>query len=47
MKMWLEIVYTEDCNSKTKVINRVSFGIRNFDRLRTYILHVANISATA
>lgn len=36
--------YTEGCNNKTKVLKRVSFGIRNFNRLRTRILHVANSS---
>lgn len=30
--------YTEGCNNKTKVIKRVSFGIRNFNRLKTRIL---------
>lgn len=39
--------YTEGCNNKTKVIKRVSFGIRNFERLRTRILHIANMSSAS
>lgn len=31
--------YTEGCNNKTKVLKRVSFGIRNFIRFRNRILH--------
>lgn len=31
--------YTEGCNNKTKVIKRVSFGVRNFNRFRNRILH--------
>ena len=33
--------YTEGCNNKTKVIKRVSFGIRNFNHLRSRILFAA------
>ena len=32
--------YTEGCNNKIKVIKRNAYGIRNFKRLRTRILHV-------
>ena len=31
--------YTEGCNNKTKVLKRVCFGVRNFDRFRNRILH--------
>ena len=34
--------FTEGCNNKTKVIKRVSFGIRKFSRLRNRILHCAS-----
>jgi len=37
--------FTEGCNNKIKVIKRISFGIRNFDRLRNRILHIANAHA--
>ena len=33
--------FTEGCNNKTKVLKRVSFGIRNFNRFRNRILHCA------
>lgn len=33
--------YTEGCNNKTKVLKRVSYGIRNFNRFRNRILHCA------
>lgn len=33
--------YTEGCNNKTKVLKRVSYGIRSFRHLRTRILHAA------
>ena len=35
--------YTEGCNNKTKVLKRVCFGVRNFDRFRNRILHCAAI----
>lgn len=31
--------FTEGCNNKTKVLKRVCFGVRNFSRFRTRILH--------
>lgn len=31
--------FTEDCNNKTKVLKRVCFGLRNFERFRSRILH--------
>ena len=33
--------YTEGCNNKTKVLKRISFGVRNFDRFRNRILFCA------
>lgn len=33
--------YTEGCNNKTKVLKRVCYGIRNFNRFRNRILHCA------
>jgi len=33
--------FTEGCNNKTKVLKRVCFGVRNFDRFRNRILHCA------
>ena len=33
--------FTEGCNNKTKVLKRVSFGVRNFNRFRNRILHCA------
>lgn len=33
--------YTEGCNNKTKVLKRVCYGVRNFDRFRSRILHCA------
>lgn len=33
--------YTEGCNNKTKVLKRVSYGVRNFNRFRNRILHCA------
>lgn len=33
--------YTEGCNNKTKVLKRVSYGVRNFARFRNRILHSA------
>lgn len=33
--------FTEGCNNKTKVLKRVSFGVRNFPRFRNRILHCA------
>lgn len=30
--------YTEGCNNKTKVLKRISFGVRNFNRFRNRIL---------
>ena len=32
--------FTEGCNNKIKVLKRNSYGVRNFDRFRTRILHV-------
>lgn len=34
--------FTEGCNNKTKVIKRVSFGVRKFSRFRNRILHCAS-----
>ena len=34
--------YTEGCNSKTKVLKRVCYGLRNFHRFRNRILHCAS-----
>ena len=31
--------FTEGCNSKTKVLKRICFGFRNFERFRSRILH--------
>ncbi len=31
--------FTEGCNNKTKVLKRVCFGVRNFERFRNRILH--------
>lgn len=31
--------FTEGCNNKTKVLKRVCFGVRDFDRFRNRILH--------
>ena len=40
---FLEVSYsngfTEGCNNKTKVLKRVCFGFRNFERFRSRILH--------
>lgn len=33
--------YIEGCNNKTKVLKRVCFGVRNFERFRNRILHCA------
>ena len=33
--------FTEGCNNKTKVLKRVCYGIRRFDRLRNRILYLA------
>ena len=33
--------FTEGCNNKTKVLKRVCFGVRNFERFRNRILHCA------
>lgn len=33
--------FTEGCNNKTKVLKRVCYGVRNFDRFRNRILHCA------
>lgn len=33
--------YTEGCNNKTKVLKRVCYGVRKFDRFRNRILHCA------
>ena len=34
--------FTEGCNNKTKVLKRVSYGVRNFPRFRNRILHCAS-----
>ena len=34
--------FTEGCNNKTKVLKRVCFGVRNFDRFRNRILHCSS-----
>ena len=34
--------FVEGCNNKTKVLKRVSFGVRNFHRFRNRILHCAS-----
>lgn len=33
--------FTEGCNNKTKVLKRISFGVRSFNRFRNRILHCA------
>lgn len=33
--------FTEGCNNKTKVLKRLCFGVRNFERFRNRILHCA------
>lgn len=33
---------TEGFNNKIKVMKRISYGIRNFERFRTRILHCTN-----
>ena len=33
---------TEGFNNKVKVLKRTSYGIKNFDRFRTRILHITN-----
>ena len=38
----LKYKYTEGCNNKTKVLKRVCFGVRNFNRFRNRILHGAS-----
>lgn len=34
--------FTEGCNNKTKVLKRVCFGMRNFERFKNRILHCAS-----
>ena len=34
--------FIEGCNNRTKVLKRVCYGIRNFDRFRNRILYIAN-----
>lgn len=34
--------YTEGCNNLIKVIKRTGYGLRNFDRFRNRILHIAS-----
>lgn len=34
--------FTEGCNNKTKVLKRVCFGLRNFERFRSRILHCSS-----
>ncbi|PWL94021.1 MAG: hypothetical protein DBY08_03725 [Clostridiales bacterium] len=31
--------FTEGCNNKIKVLKRISYGMPNFERFRTRILH--------
>ena len=37
--------YTEGCNNKIKVLKRISYGVRNFNRFRNRILHIMNSPA--
>ena len=32
--------FTEGCNNKIKVLKRISFGLRNFERFRNRILYI-------
>ena len=32
--------FTEGCNNKIKVLKRNSYGVRNFERFRSRILHM-------
>lgn len=34
--------YIEGCNNRTKVLKRVCYGVRNFDRFKNRILYIAN-----
>ena len=34
--------FIEGCNNRTKVLKRVSYGVRNFQRFRNRILYIAN-----
>lgn len=34
--------FIEGCNNRTKVLKRVCYGVRNFDRFRNRILYIAN-----
>ena len=34
--------YTEGCNNRTKVLKRICFGVRNFNRFRNRLLFIAN-----
>lgn len=34
--------YTEGCNNRAKVLKRISFGLRNFERFRNRLLYIAN-----
>lgn len=34
--------YIEGCNNRTKVLKRVCYGVRNFERFRNRILYIAN-----
>ncbi|MBQ7245544.1 MAG: transposase [Firmicutes bacterium] len=34
--------YTEGCNNLIKVIKRTGYGVKNFNRFRNRILHIAS-----
>ena len=34
--------YIEGCNNRTKVLKRVCYGVRNFERFRNRLLYIAN-----
>ena len=38
--------YVEGCNNKTKVLKRVCYGVKNFDRFRNRLLYMANSKQT-
>lgn len=39
--------YTEGCNNRAKVLKRVSYGLRNFERFRNRLLFIANTKKVA
>ena len=39
--------YTEGCNNRTKVLKRICFGVRNFNRFRNRLLFIANYEKKA